>query len=675
MPYTGKRWALGTNVPEKPNTRKNTNTNHPKKAAILLGHGNEGTLETIKVPPGFVVVVKSHSGDVREFSDLLNDEKHLLNKTNTEYLLDPIKHIDKITEFFGSVAIYRTDDRVPNLFNTRIIFWERPHSLEIVPSGMVLLPVTSRTTPYINAVPDISTTVKDFLAIIDTPAYKGTINDFNYYFKINDFLKSHPESSAAVKPLLEAYEQQRIEKIINTQINIPNTMTLEEYYQQVLTGFDLSDIFELAHVANGSVPYLPIFNTALANYFNSGESKNFYRTISKFAGYLINSVLKYPESMTVLDYYEQKTINIDTLLSTEPLISESMRQDFVNYLLTVDIFQPLKKAISNYVYYDVLMRIHDKIPVTMSLKAYLAQSELDIRTLFDPMYSQLLTDYIQSELSNGANLLLFEIIKGLETKLSIDMKGLFSAAKEPQVIYMFACRYINKHEYRVPEKVRLGTNNVNSMTYTTNIKAKHINSTNISGNSPVQRYLHALHQTPRTRKIKRNASGRNTGKLENTTNFKSPLTKSAFDARAFNLGKNHKNLNIAKTRSRVKTLAPEIKQQISESRLQRRLGAVAFNKLSKTRSNKNAYVKDYLVELSNKPKYAEKLAKIKKFYPNIENKFIDKVLSVTTTDISYLSKQDIEKFIEDLQKMLPYYQERKDDIQKAIDFLSNKLHT
>lgn len=673
MPYTGKRWALGTNVPEKPNTRKNTNINHPKKAAILLGHGNEGILETIKVPPGFVVVVKSHSGDIREFSDLLNDENHLLNKANTEYLLDPIKHIDKMTEFFGSVAIYRTGDRVPNLFNTRIIFWDRPLSLEIVPSGMVLLPLTSRTTPYLNAVPDNSTTVKDFLAFIETTAYKSTINDFNYYFKILEFLKSQTQDSMPVKPLLEAYEQQRIQKIINTRINIPKTMTLEEYYQQLLTGFDLSDIFELAHVANSSVPYLPIFNTSLANHFKSGETKNLYRTISKFAGYLINSVLKYPKSMTVQNYYTQQTINIDTLLSAEPLISESMRQDFVNYLLTENPNQPLKKAISNYVYYDVLMRIQEKIPLTMSLKAYLAQSELDIRTLFDPMYSQLLTDYIQSEVSSGANFLLFEIIKGLETKLSIDLKSLFSIAKEPQVIYMFACRFINNREPLVPEKVRLGTNNVNSMLYTTNTTAKHINSTNISGNSPAQRYLHALHQTPHTRKIKRNASGRNTGKLENNTNFKSPLTKSAFDARAFGLWKNHKNLNIVKTRSRVKSLAPEIKQQISESLLQRRLGAVAFNKLSKTRANKNAYVTDYLVELSDKPKYAEKLAKIKKFYPNIENKFIDKVLSVTTTDISYLSKQDIEKFIDDLRKILPYYQERKDDIQKAIDFLATKL--
>jgi hypothetical protein len=144
MPYNGKKWTLGNNGPGSVEKRTNTGPNHPKTALLLLGHGGEGLYgktNTVVVPKGSIVVIKSHSGDVRIVKDLKNNMRQLLDNVNTKYLLDPVKYIGAITRLFGSVAIYREGDVCPNLVNSRFLSWNYEHTLKVLPSGLIKLPL------------------------------------------------------------------------------------------------------------------------------------------------------------------------------------------------------------------------------------------------------------------------------------------------------------------------------------------------------------------------------------------------------------------------------------------------------------------------------------------------------------------------------------------------------
>jgi hypothetical protein len=193
MPYSGKKWALGAAGPDNNIQRGDTEANHPSSARVILGHSNEGLSEDVKsviVPPGTIIVVKSHAGDVRMIKDIITDLRRLLNRRNTEFLLDPVKYIDKITEFFGSVALYREGDVCPNFVNTRII---SVRSVE--GDGVVLYP------------------------------------------------------SGVVKlPLKEEFTNPAIFAVINGRVKIPNTMTLDQYFEQRGRpgGIDLLSVLKLS---------------------------------------------------------------------------------------------------------------------------------------------------------------------------------------------------------------------------------------------------------------------------------------------------------------------------------------------------------------------------------------------------------------------------------------------
>jgi hypothetical protein len=134
---------------------------------------------------------------------------------------------------------------------------------------------------------------------------------------------------------------------------------------------------------------------------------------------------------------------------------------------------------------------------------------------------------------------------------------------------------------QVPEKVRLGTNNVESI-ITSNPTAKPRPNISQSNNSHLKQYLKAVGKTS-TSKIARNKERKNTGHI-NRAPSKTMVTDSALERAV--LGFKIRNINVATKRARVSKIAPEIQQQISESKLQRHLSSLALAKKWETRKNK-----------------------------------------------------------------------------------------
>uniref|UniRef100_A0A6C0DSL0 Uncharacterized protein n=1 Tax=viral metagenome TaxID=1070528 RepID=A0A6C0DSL0_9ZZZZ len=213
MPYNGKRWSVGNAGQGAKESRSDTGNNHPETALLLLGHGGEGLAgDTVVIPPGTIVMVKSHSGDVRIFKDLTKDLQRLYDKSNTDYLLDPVKYIEEITTLFGSVAIYREGDVCPNLINSRFISWDYPDRLRVIPSGLIKLPLEE--------------------------------------------------------------DQTTLNRLATSEVNIPQSMTIGQYFQQrdEPGGVNINTVFRLA-VTKNLKPFLPELEKYLAEELRLGPER------------------------------------------------------------------------------------------------------------------------------------------------------------------------------------------------------------------------------------------------------------------------------------------------------------------------------------------------------------------------------------------------------------------
>lgn len=470
MPYSGKKWSVDNVSPEVKEKRSNTGANHPSSALVLLGHGNEGLTsqtKTVVVPPGTIVVAKSHSGDVRIWKDVKRDIERLFNKDNSEYILDPVKYINKITELFGSVAIYREGDVCPNLINTRFLSFSTDEGLMVRTSGLIKLP---------------------------SDETQATLNSF-----------------------------------VNKYVVVPTAMTVSQYFEQKdkPDGINLNSVFQLAQNKR-LVPFLPMFEK-----------------------------------------------------------------------------------------------------------------------------------YMDEELRLFPEKLLIQSLHHLENDTTIDVETMLKALKAPAVIYFIACRYIDGHNSYVPEKVRLGTNNVGSIISANGDSVKSRPSGETSNNSHLKQYLRAIGKTAKLKNIAKTSNGKNTGRTVNVGINRHSVTNAAI-ARAA-LGFRNKNRNIATRRARVSKIAPEIQQQISESVLQRRLGAKAFAENSKYRTG--SLIEEYNGVLTYKDQYKDKINRLKKLFPNIEKDFIDRLVN---GDTEYLSPYDLSELVYKLNKVKNSYPDRKDDIEAAI---------
>lgn len=268
--YTGKRWnkvnTSATNnvtstkesiaqaiknrenfVPEIVNSRQDTGEHHPKRALLIMGHGEEGWVtndpitnnntaairgnkwkvgskpDYVRVPKGSIVVVKPHSGESAWQSQNEISYMNVLAKENERVILDPVRYIDDIVRLFGNVgenhkagdelvAIYREGDLCPN-FNYILIAKNMGdfNDIELSPSGIVSIPLKERMSA----------------------------SELEPYLKIR---------------------------------HIPKTMTIKEYKAQRDTGVNIEDLLKLSTDANGEQILLNNFKAALETY---DENKTF----------------------------------------------------------------------------------------------------------------------------------------------------------------------------------------------------------------------------------------------------------------------------------------------------------------------------------------------------------------------------------------------------------------
>jgi hypothetical protein len=172
------------------------------------------------------------------------------------------------------------------------------------------------------------------------------------------------------------------------------------------------------------------------------------------------------------------------------------------------------------------------------------------------------------------------------------------------ITYAFNCRAIDNHEHFVPETVRLGVKSKNNL--------KGIVDYYVPKNIRQKRDEHNVSTQLNRKNLRNTAYKGNPNLLKNTT-------------RKNNSAKNLKNI---RNRSRVKNMAGEIKQEISESFDQRRLGALSIAKKSK-----NTYTSDYIdsinftssSDINNIITEYKKLYKLKDETPNLKDK-LDKKL-------------------------------------------------
>lgn len=158
------RRAFVPNVNQLKSKIQDTGDNHPKKAVMVMGHGNEGwkprvpieegddiqtkikklkdlVPDMIRVPKGSIVVVKSHPGDITLDSDTTPEYINFISKENEQIILDPIKYIDDITSLFGSVSIFREGDMCPNISHYYFSSFDNDTYYRLEPSGSVIIPM------------------------------------------------------------------------------------------------------------------------------------------------------------------------------------------------------------------------------------------------------------------------------------------------------------------------------------------------------------------------------------------------------------------------------------------------------------------------------------------------------------------------------------------------------
>ena len=261
----------------------------------------------------------------------------------------------------------------------------------------------------------------------------------------------------------------------------------------------------------------------------------------------------------------------------------------------------------------------------------------------------------------GVNLLVNTVIKNLENKdnqeqkmnefyndtfnrFALDQNNFFKN-RPNSITYAFNCRYINNHPTYVPEHVRLGLKSEGNMYGIPGLVSSHVTKYNAK---------------------RLNEEHRIQGQYKNQV--KHHLNTNGKSGKSYNEIRNPKDmpnnaLNLAKTRKRVKNMAPEIKQQISESVLQRKLGAVASSKQNRNTNKMNGILKEYLKNISKNDKNA--INTLEKMYPGIKKRYYN---SIINNDNSH---SNINRYHR-LTEIEPRYANRKNNITRKIKNITNR---
>ena len=138
-----------------------TGASAPKTAFVMMGHGGE--LSDMKVvPPGCILVVEAHSGELTRVGKLF---PAIFNDPNNANFLDPVKNYKYINDFLikqmpsknkTSLAIYREGDIYPDFNYHLLSYWDskddnigQKNSFLLMDSGIAKYPFIKGKTMII----------------------------------------------------------------------------------------------------------------------------------------------------------------------------------------------------------------------------------------------------------------------------------------------------------------------------------------------------------------------------------------------------------------------------------------------------------------------------------------------------------------------------------------------
>jgi hypothetical protein len=350
----------------------------------------------------------------------------------------------------------------------------------------------------------------------------------------------------------------------------------------------------------------------------------------------------------------------------------------------------------------VYMNSKVRIPKAMTVKEYKEQRNLPSGFRIEDQLK------LHLNADSTKNALLEDFTKGIEDKeneektMGVVYKEIFDPWVANQesffkfrpnsITYAFNCRNIQGFEHYVQEDIRLGIKSKNNLKNIINYKVdnrmyanrqrrnEHNESTNISASTQkrsnytqekthLQRYLNAIRKsgTQKYRKIE-DPNHKGEFKIVTNPNYVSPITKSALNRQEMQRKPNN-SIKVANTRKRVTNMAPQIKQQISETN-QRKLGAIALSKINKNSNKEKGILQEYKNVFYNRNirglAYKEDLInQLKKLYPGIEKHHFNNIIDRD----QYRDQNQYTR----LSTIRDAYPNRKNNITKKMKPISNRI--
>jgi len=362
------------------------------------------------------------------------------------------------------------------------------------------------------------------------------------------------------------------------------------------------------------------------------------------------------------------------------IVSIPLKDSVSNEEINADFYHTTKEVFDKY---DIINNnFKDKITNRKDTERILKQFKYMDNTFPGKIPGTYTIDIIKREVNKWKDKnTIIEVFNKKMDALVLQNSQIFER-KPNTIIYALNCRFINDHKRFVPESVRLGVDSEEKLKGIINYKVGLSEQTRDEYNSTtplyrkvppnskqekshIQKYINAMGKAEKGYEEIRNPKHMGEFKVVKRSNFISPVINPHLPHNMHN-----NSINIARTRKRVTNMANEIKQEISESALQRKLGAVAISKKNRNANKINSIMTNYKYNfeenLSNPYSGKNRLNVINKIYPGIKEKIFNKIIN----NIEYIPNNDRYK---QLQYMKTRYTKRNNNISREIKKISNSL--
>jgi len=174
---------------------------NPSNAYCIGGHGSEHSdirSRHFYVPPNCIIIVKVYSGATsREYPE--SDGRFI--QLGSEILKNPLQHIDKLIEQFGSIRIYKPGDECPNFEYTMLSCFNREYCTPF--SGLIDLDRLIKQTRN-------RSDNKRRLPLKEGMNRKEIVEYFSNLFHYSIFPRYH-QSKKWINEILDDMEEKRME--------------------------------------------------------------------------------------------------------------------------------------------------------------------------------------------------------------------------------------------------------------------------------------------------------------------------------------------------------------------------------------------------------------------------------------------------------------------------------